>query len=113
MDSSKYKELKAFCENLVLQRPEAMGIAYIELDCSCINRCGVSAKGEPVGDMQSISGQAQKEDTVCLKCYRDKKIDWDRVIDKGFIWPGEDNEKPDENTRMAIGKRVFGPDYRE
>ena len=113
MEASKREELKAFCEDLILQHPEAMGIAYMELDCGCINSCGVSAKGDPVGEMQAISGYSQKEDTVCLKCYRDKKIDWSRIIDKGLIWPGEDSERPDEKLRMAIGKRVFGPDYTE
>ena len=113
MESLKSEKLKAVCENLILQHPEAMGIAYMELDCGCINSCGVSAKGDPVGEMHAISGQAQKGDTVCLKCYRDKKIDWGRVIDKGLIWPGEDSERPDDNIRMAIGKKVFGPDYSE
>ncbi len=113
MESSRREELKAVCEDLILQRPEAMGIAYMELDCGCINSCGVSAKGDPVGEMQAISGYSQEEDTVCLKCYRDKKIDWSRIIDKGLIWPGSDSERPDEKLRMAIGKRVFGPDYQE
>ena len=113
MESSKREELKTFCEDLILKHPEAMGIAYMALDCGCINSCGVSAKGDPVGEMQTISGHTQKEDTVCLKCYRDKKIDWNRVVDKGLIWPGENHERPGENIRMIIGKRVFGPDYSE
>ena len=113
MESSKREELKAFCEDLILQHPEAMGIAYMELDCGCINSCGVSAKGDPVGEMQAVSGDSQKEETVCLKCYREKTIDWGRVIDKGLIWPGEDSERPDEKLRMEIGKRVFGSDYTE
>ena len=113
MESSRREELKAVCEDLILQRPEAMGVAYMELDCGCINSCGVSAKGDPVGEMQAIAGYSRGEDTVCLKCYRDKKIDWSRIIDKGLIWPGEDSERPDEKLRMAIGMRVFGPDYSE
>ncbi len=113
MESSKRKELKTFCEDLVLKHPEAMGIAYMQLDCGCINICGVSGKGDPVGGMQAISGRSQEDETVCLKCYRDKKIDWGRVIDKGLIWPGEKSEKPDEGLRMTIGKQVFGPDYTE
>ena len=113
MESSKRKKLKAFCEDFILQHPEAMGIAYMELDCGCINQCGVSGKGDPVGEMRAISGYSDKEDTVCLKCYRDQKIDWGRVIEKGLIWPGEESEIPDKTIRVAIGKKVFGSDYLE
>lgn len=111
MKLSTREELKDFCEGLILQYPDAMGIAYMELDCGCINSCGVSAKGDPIGEMQSISDRAQKGDTLCLRCYRDKRIDWSRVIEKGLIWPGDDSERPDKTIRSAIGKRVFGPDY--
>ena len=108
METSLRDHLKTICENLVLKHPEAMGIAYMELDCGCVNICGVSAKGDPVGELRTISERLHEDEMVCLKCFRDKKIDWERVIAKGFIWPGDELEKPDEALLKAIGKRVFG-----
>ncbi len=108
--------LKKTCETIILEQPEAIGMVFVELDCGCINVCGVSAKGDPIGSMQTISGHQRDKDNkspVCLKCYKDKKVAMDRVVNKGLVWPGDESERPEKELRLCIGQKVFGLDYTE
>lgn len=116
METDKDEKLKDICNAIVLDHPEAMGIAYIELDCGCIHYCGVSFNGDPVGIMQTLSGSADAgtgESPVCFQCYRKKTLDMTRVVRKGIFWPGEASEMPEKDLRIFIGQTVFGPDYDE
>ena len=116
MADNQIKVLKHLCDRIALEQPEAIGMAFIELDCGCINVCGVSANGEPAGTLRTIPGlfidQNQKQ-PVCIQCYRDKTLDLSRVVRKGLLWPGSDLEKPIKELRHTIGQTVFGPDYME
>ena len=108
------EKLKSLCNTIVLEQPDAIGIAFIQLDCGCIYLNGVTAKAEPVGEMQTISMQPAGEDEnplICLRCRRDKKLDMQRVVKKDLMWPGEESERPARELRLYIGQKVFGPDY--
>ena len=43
-----FRALKEICNRIAMKNPAAIGMATIELDCGCINVCGVSFQGEPV-----------------------------------------------------------------
>ena len=73
----KRSELKSQCNRIVLEYPEAMGIAVLELDCGCLNICGVVVVGDPVGPMKTISARFDGKDgktPVCLSCDKEKSI---------------------------------------
>ena len=111
-----FKALKEICDRVVIKHPEAIGMATIELDCGCINVCGVSFKGEPVGSIMSIPAHQETENNgslVCFKCLEKKSEITDRIINQGLIWPGGENEIPAKEIRFYIGQEVFGPDYSE
>lgn len=102
------------CQEIFILYPEAIGVAFKGLDCGCALVCGVSARGEPVGSLIYVSGQPGrkgKKSPICLKCKKDDGLD--RVVREGIIWPGEENERPNVDLRLSIGKKVFGPDYQE
>ena len=112
--TEKTEKLRNMCNTIALEQPDAMGIAYIELDCGCIYLSGVSAKGDPVGQMHTISAQPAGEDKkppICLKCYRSKTLEMQRVVKMDLMWPGEASERPAKALRLYIGQKVFGPDY--
>lgn len=116
METDRDEKLKDICNTLVMDQPDAVGIAYIELDCGCIHFCGVSFNGHPVGKMQTLSGTSEDDaeaPPICLQCYREKKLDMMRVIKKRLVWPGEASEMPEKDLRIFIGQTVFGPDYDE
>ena len=119
MENTKNKRtaaLKQICNKIAMEEPEAIGMAFIELDCGCINVCGVSAKGDSIGTLQTIPSAFIEDDQsqpICLACYKDKSIDMGRVIHKGLVWPGDESEKPQRALRQFIGESVFGPDYSE
>ena len=119
MENNKDKRLaalKQLCNKIAMEKPEAIGMAFIELDCGCISICGVSAKGDSVGEMQTIPGSFIDDDQsqpICLTCYKDNSIDMSRMVNKGLVWPGEESEKPHEQLRQFIGESVFGPDFSE
>ena len=74
----------------------------------------VSALGNPIGELIHVSGQpAQKgkKPPICFTCKKD--ADMERVIWEGIHWPGDENELPDKNLRLSIGRNVFGPGYIE
>ncbi len=111
-----FKALKEVCNRIVMKHADAIGMATIELDCGCINVCGVSFKGEPVGEMMSIPAHQKPENDnqlVCFKCLEKKSEMKDRIINQGLIWPGDADEMPAEEIRLIIGQEVFGPDYSE
>jgi hypothetical protein len=107
------EKLREICNTMVMDQPDAIGMAFIELNCGCIHYCGVSFKGEPVGRMKTITGRAEEKKPVCLTCYREKNINPRRVIKRGVVWPGDDSELPDRDLRIFIGQTVFGADYNE
>ena len=96
------------CQTILIEHPEAIGVAYKGLDCGCALVCGVTAKGDPIGSMLRVTGQPI---TICLKCKKDDGLN--RVVQEGIRWPGDENELPDLELRLTIGRKVFGPDYLE
>ena len=108
--------LKEICNRLVLKHPEAVGMAMIELDCGCIDICGVSIRGEPVGSIKTIAlGQlaGEQESPICSQCLASKGQVSERIVSQRMIWPGSDAERPDKDLRVFIGRKVFGEYYTE
>jgi hypothetical protein len=117
MTSSNNQSENAFndaCRQILDEDPEAIGVAFKWLDCGCSLICGVSAKGAPLGLLVHVSGQPKKKGRkppICLKCKRDNGME--RVVWQGIHWPGDESELPDKKLRLAIGRKVFGPNYSE
>jgi hypothetical protein len=102
------------CQKILIDHPEAIGVAYKGLDCGCALLCGVTAKGEPIGSLMHATGQpvtGVKKTPICLKCKKDDGLN--RVVQEGIRWPGDESELPEADLRVSIGRKVFGPDYRE
>lgn len=119
MEKSKLvrmEALKTICNRLVMKHPDAIGMAMIELDCGCVNICGVSIRGEPVGSINTIVTGSETGDTpnpVCNRCLASKGRISGRILNQRIIWPGEVSEHPDRDLRLFIGRKVFGEDYLE
>ena len=104
----------AACQTILIEQPEAIGVAFKFLDCGCSLVCGVSAQGEPLGELIHVSGQPAKKGKkppICFTCKKDSGLG--RVIWEGIHWPGDETELPDKELRLAIGRNVFGPGYIE
>lgn len=115
-DLSATDALKKLCNRLVLKHPQAVGMAAIELDCGCVDICGVSIRGEPVGPISTIALGAQagqQQSPVCSRCLAEKGRVSGRIVRRRIIWPGSADERPDERLRRFIGSAVFGEDYTE
>ena len=115
-NDSKKHALKQLCHGIVMAHPEAICMALIELDCGCINVCGVSVSGEPVGGMASFSGRPAASDgsrPICIQCAGAGAPMMERIVHQALVWPGDATEKPDVELRNLIGRAVFGPDYAE
>ena len=115
-DLSATDALKSICNRLVLKHPDAVGMAVIELDCGCADICGVSIRGEPVGSIKTIalgSETGLEQSPICSRCLASKGSVSDRIVNRRIIWPGSEDERPDENLRRFIGRTVFGQDYLE
>jgi hypothetical protein len=91
--------------------PEAVATVLFELDCGCIRACAVSEEGAPMGEMIMVSGEPVEKEYECSICREDGGADSERCIKKAIIWPGEAAELPNEEFRLAIGKKIFGDDY--
>jgi hypothetical protein len=105
--------VEAACLEIILDHPEAIGVAYKGLDCGCALICGVSAKGQPLGAMRHVSGQPASpggRPPICLRCKMDDGLAR-RVIAEGIYWPGGRDELPDPDLRLRIGRQVFGEGY--
>ena len=118
MEKSKLvrmEALKNICNRLVMKHPDAIGMAMIELDCGCVNICGVSIRGEPVGSINTIVTGSEGETTspICSRCLASKGRISGRVVNQRIIWPGDVKEQPDIDLRLFIGRKVFGEDYLE
>ena len=117
LEKSKQKMATPFseaCLSILADHPVAIGVAYKVLDCGCALLCGMSAGGDPIGDLQHISGQPIKKGAripICLKCRKDTGSD--RVVWEGIYWPGSQQEWPDKDRRVSIGRNVFGSGYME
>ena len=106
---------EAACMDIILEQPEAIGVAYKGLDCGCALLCGVSAAGRPLGPLRYLSGQPTpggRRRPICLQCKINDGLQH-RVVREGIHWPGADHERPDPALRNHIGRQVFGGDYRE
>jgi hypothetical protein len=115
-DLSATDALKGICNRLVVKHPDAICMAVIELDCGCVDICGVSIRGEPVGSIKTIalgSETGQEQGPICSRCLASKGSVSDRIVNRQIVWPGSDDERPDENLRRLIGRTVFGQDYSE
>ena len=102
------------CQTIFIEQPGAIGVAFKFLDCGCSLLCGVSAQGEPLGELMHVSGQPAKKGKkppICFTCKKDSGLR--RVIWEGIHWPGDESELPDKELRLAIGRNVFGPGYIE
>jgi dTDP-D-glucose 4,6-dehydratase len=111
--SEKYLEI---VEIIMAARADAVGVAFRELDCGCARLCGVSRKGDPVGEVYNYSGQPTTrnlEPLVCLKCYRDKRFAQERTARQGILWTDVPDRRTEEDERHTIGRVVFGDDYRD
>ena len=103
-------------EIIFAARRDAVGVAYRELDCGCARLCGVSRKGEPVGEVYNVSGQSATrnlEPLVCLRCYRDKRFAVERTARHGILWTDRGGRETPPEERSRIGHAVFGEAYRE
>jgi hypothetical protein len=104
----------AACQTIFIEQPEAIGVAFKFLDCGCSRLCGVSAQGDPLGELVHVSGQPArkgKKPPICFTCKKDSGFE--RVIWEGIHWPGDESELPDKELRLLIGRSVFGPGYIE
>ena len=108
--------LKGICDRLVLKHPEAVGMAVIELDCGCVDICGVSIRGEPVGSVKSIapgSSAGRGQSPICSRCLASRGRVSGRIVNRKIVWPGSDEELPEPALRRFIGTAVFGENYKE
>ncbi|KPJ76470.1 MAG: hypothetical protein AMJ54_11615 [Deltaproteobacteria bacterium SG8_13] len=115
-DLSSTDALKGICNRLVVKHPDAVGMAVIELDCGCVDICGVSIRGEPVGSIKTIALGAdarQQQSPICSRCLASKERVSERVVNRRIIWPGSEEERPDVNLRRFIGRVVFGENWTE
>ncbi len=113
ISSGQLKKLNRICMEILKSYPEAIGVALMALDCGCVKVCGVSAKGDPVGEMTGVTRDhpSRSGTPICLAC---RKKGWmNRVVRREIFWPGSEDEKPDKKLRMKIGRRVFGVEYSE
>lgn len=102
------------CNQIFDLYPEAIGVAYKGLDCGCSLMCGVSAQGQPLGELQHVPNVGSGSGTgalICLQCKQDNGLQ--RVVNQGIAWPGTEAERPEAALRVAIGKAVFGQEYVE
>jgi hypothetical protein len=110
--NNKYSEI---ADIIFASRADAVGVAFLELDCGCARLCGVSRQGKPVGDVFNLSGQPTTrnlEPLVCLKCYRDKRFAVERSARQGILWAEAPNRQTEREERLKIGSTVFGDDFR-
>jgi len=111
--TEKYLEI---VEIIMAARADAVGVAFRELDCGCARLCGVSRKGDPVGEVYNYSGPPTTrnlEPLVCLKCYRDKRFAAERTARQGILWADAPGRQTGEDERYSIGRAVFGDGYRD
>jgi hypothetical protein len=111
--NGQLEKLNRICMDILKSYPETIGVALLALDCGCIKACGVSAKGDPVGEMMGVTRDYASRfgATICLAC---RKKGWmNRVVRREIFWPGSEAEKPDKKLRMQIGRHVFGVNYSE
>ena len=109
---SPYSPFHDACRKILHTHPEAIGVAYKVLNCGCALICGATAGADPVGELQHISGQPVKgggQSLICLKCRKDDGLD--RVVWEGIYWPGPQNEWPEKELRITIGRKIFGIGY--
>jgi hypothetical protein len=116
LDIRMHRTLRALCNRVVLEFPEAAGLAVVGLSCGCMYACGVSFTGDPVGELRAVNGRTgavESGKTVCLRCRRDRAGLSHRIVERWMVWPGQASEKPDRSLREFIGQHVFGGHYRD
>ena len=108
--------LRRLCNGIIIDQPQAICMAVIELDCGCFNVCGVSVSGQPVGRVSSISGPLEVDGSarpVCITCAGAGGPMMGRIVGRELIWPGGADERPDRALREWLAHEVFGPDFHE
>ncbi len=112
--STRHSPFNETCQAILIEHPEAIGVAYKVLNCGCAWICGASTGGEPIGGLHHISGQPVKKGgrpPICLTCRKDNGLE--RVVWEGIYWPGAPSEWPEKGLRISIGQKIFGPGYME
>ena len=95
---------------------DAVGVAYVELNCGCIKMGGVSSAGKLLGSLTLALGKGAlrtNRPPRCRQCRRDGGVNLKRRVRQGLIWTGTLPGRPDDDTRRAIGRRIFGPAFPE
>ena len=106
--------LELACRYIRGEFPEAVGIAYMELDCGCIKLCGVSSRGRLLGPISLTLGKSsirKNRPPVCKKCKTDEGVNIKRVVRHGLIWPNNSIHKIDGDLKITIGRKLFGDRY--
>ena len=60
-NSTPYSPFNEACQNILIEHPAAIGVAYKVLNCGCAQICGATAGGDPIGTLHHISGQPVKQ----------------------------------------------------
>ena len=106
--------LELACRYIRGEFPEAVGIAYMELNCGCIKLCGVSSGGRLIGPVTLTLGKSsirKDRPPVCRKCKMDQGVNLERVVRHGLIWPNDSQHIIDGDLKKTIGRKVFGDRY--
>ena len=112
----RHPAIKQLCQRMIMDHPDAICMAMIVLDCGCVNVCGVSAVGRPVGPVTAYARPGESEigkGPICLQCAGAGAPVMQRIVHRTLVWPGDDAELPDRELRNLIGREVFGNDYKE
>lgn len=112
-DTYRQEVISKIMAHLGGKSPDAVGVALFDLDCGCLRACAVSSDGDPMGEMVMVVTKSAEEGdaSACAACDADGGGDLKRISGKAMVWPGSETEMPDEASRLAIGKKVFGDDY--
>ena len=96
--------------------PDAVAVAFMELNCQCIKMCGVAADGCLLGPLTLVLGAAAVSKNrlpSCRSCGEDSGISLQRLVRHGLIWNEVAAGQPGEDWRMRLGRRIFGDRYDE
>ena len=99
------------CQQIMAEDRELVGVSFQELDCGCMQFCGISKAGRTVGCRRHLSGQPPTrnlEQLVCLQCRKDTDFAVERTVAQGIVWS---DSAPPPQERLQIGRMVLGEDY--
>ncbi|MBL0714754.1 MAG: hypothetical protein JJV98_13755 [Desulfosarcina sp.] len=110
------KKYNAICQRIVDENHGVVGVSFRELDCGCVQFCGLSRKGQTPVCSYHLSGQPPTrnlEPLVCLKCRKDEHFAAERTVQKGIVWSANSRIPLPRSERLQIGRLVLGGDYKE